>query len=91
MALLSTRYVMETGLFGRLSDIDVVAPAPAELEFVHQTYRRLASQGTAADGDYSALRSIAMTLCRRDGAQASCLPERTSRWSSMRATRIFRT
>lgn len=73
VALLGTRYIMETGLFGRLKDFDVVALASDEVEFVHQTYTRIASEGIAAEGDYSALRSVAMTLCRRDGAQAVVL------------------
>ena len=73
VGLLGTGYVMESGLFGRLKDFDVVAPVSAELEFVHDTYTRLAAEGVAADGDYSALRSVAMTLCERDGAQAVVL------------------
>lgn len=69
VALLGTRFTIETRLFGGLGDVDVVMPAADEIDRIHNIYRGfVAERGTAAQADE--LRKLAQTFVTRDGAQA---------------------
>jgi len=73
VALFGTRFTMETELFGRLKGVDVVAPKPAEIDFIHQTYIELVNAGSGMEQQYRGLHQLAHTLIERDGIQAIIL------------------
>jgi aspartate racemase len=73
VALFGTRFIMETGLFGRLKEVDVVAPKPAEIDFIHQTYLQLVNAGSGTEQQYRGLHQLAHTLIERDGIEAIIL------------------
>ena len=73
VALFGTRFTMETELFGRLKDVDVVAPKPAEIDFIHQTYLQLVNAGSGTEQQYRGLHQLAHTLIERDGIEAIIL------------------
>jgi aspartate racemase len=73
VALFGTRFTMESGLFGLLRDVEVVAPAPAEIHFVHQTYLQLVSSGTGSDEQREAFSRLAHELMAREGIEAVIL------------------
>jgi aspartate racemase len=73
IALFGTRFTMETKLFGRLKGVDVVAPKPAEIDFIHQTYLELVNVGSGTEQQYRGLHQLAHTLIERDGIEAIIL------------------
>jgi aspartate racemase len=73
IALFGTRFTMETKLFGRLKGVDVVAPNPAEIDFIHQTYLELVNVGSGTEQQYRGLHQLAHTLIERDGIEAVIL------------------
>jgi aspartate racemase len=73
VALFGTRFTMETELFGRLKDVGVVAPKPAEIDFIHQTYLQLVNAGSGTEEQYRGLHRLAHTLIERDGIEAIIL------------------
>jgi aspartate racemase len=73
VALFGTRFTMETELFGRLKDVDVVAAKPAEIDFIHQTYLQLVNVGSGTEQQYRGLHQLAHTLIERDGIEAIIL------------------
>jgi len=66
-ALFGTRFTMESGLFGLLRGVEVVQPAPSEIDFVHQTYMQIASAGVGSDEQHADLTRVAHDLIRREG------------------------
>jgi aspartate racemase len=73
VAVFGTRFVMESDLYGRLREVDVVRPRPDELEFVHRAYTHLAHTATVSEEDRQQLTSLAVTLQSRDGVEAVLL------------------
>jgi aspartate racemase len=73
VALFGTRFTMETELFGRLKDVEVVAPKPAEIDFIHQAYLQLVNVGSGTEQQYRGLQRLAHTLIERDGIEAIIL------------------
>lgn len=69
IALLGTRFTIETRMFGCFSEIDVVMPNAGEIEKIHGAYVNFVT-GRASDEDRETLRKIAQTFVTRDGAQA---------------------
>jgi len=69
VALLGTRFTIETRLFGSLEGIDVVMPAPDETERIHSLYTDFV-QGRGSDPQAEELRKFAKTFVARDHAQA---------------------
>lgn len=68
VALLGTRFTVESGMFGSLGDIGVVMPQPAEIERINAIYMDVvAGRGTPAQIDE--LREMARTFIARDGAE----------------------
>ena len=72
-ALFGTRYTMETGLFGCLGPVELVTPQPREVQYIHDTYMKLAESGRGSADDRRGLTDLAHTLCERDGAEAIIL------------------
>jgi len=73
VTLFGTRFTIETELFGRLKEVEVVAPKPAEIDFIHQTYLQLVNAGSGTEPQYRGLRQLAHTLIERDGIEAIIL------------------
>jgi aspartate racemase len=73
VALFGTRFTIETELFGRLKGVDVVAPKPSEIDFIHQTYLELVNVGSGTEQQYRGLLQLAHTLIERDGIEAIIL------------------
>lgn len=73
VALFGTRFTVETGLFGRLAGVDIVQPRPDELDYVHRAYLEIVQARRGSEANVVGLRTIAHTLCQRDGAQAIVL------------------
>ncbi len=73
VALFGTRYVIESDMFGRLRDVTVVRPHPAEVAVIHDIYSQLASTGAASAAQRQQLVTLAGTLQRRDGVDAVVL------------------
>ena len=73
IALFGTRFVVETGMFGKLPNVQIVRPSADEITFIHDTYSQLARTGSAQPGERQRLIDLALTLCRRDGAEAIVL------------------
>jgi aspartate racemase len=71
VALLGTRFTVESRMFGRLP-CDVVMPKPDEIDTIHNTYLDvLYDRSTPAQIDR--LRDLARILVKRDGAEALLL------------------
>ena len=69
VALLGTRFTVETRMFGCLDDIDVVMPQADEIDRIHRIYTDFVS-GRGSDAQADELRKFAQTFVARDGAQA---------------------
>jgi aspartate racemase len=73
VALFGMRFAVESGMFGALKGVEVIQPRPDEIDYIHQTYRRLASTGVGGDSEREGLSKLAETLMRRDGVDAILL------------------
>jgi aspartate racemase len=74
IALFGTRFTMESDLFGLLrEDVELVRPAGAEIDFVHQTYLELVDAGVGSREQRESLSRLAHTLIDRDGVDAVIL------------------
>ena len=69
LALLGTRFTIETRMFGRLGDIDIVMPGPDEIEKIHAIYTEVVG-GRAIPEHIVELRRLAELFVKRDHAQA---------------------
>lgn len=70
VALLGTRFTMESRLFGRLENLDVVDLAPPDVDEVHRIYLSIASDGRASPADTVYLKALCRKLHEDAGAQA---------------------
>jgi aspartate racemase len=68
VALLGTRFTVESRMFGRLG-VDVVMPKASEIEQIHNTYMD-ALNDRSMPKQIDELRQLARTLISRDGADA---------------------
>jgi aspartate racemase len=71
IALFGTRSTVESRMFGRLG-VDVVMPAPDEIDFIHNAYLDVVYDRSTPAG-INRLRELAHTLIKRDGAEAVLL------------------
>ena len=69
IALLGTRFTIETRMFGCMHDIEVVMPPADEVERIHRTYSDFVA-GRGSEAQTEELRRLAQTFVTRDGAQA---------------------
>jgi aspartate racemase len=69
VALLGTRFTVETQMFGCLADIEVVKPNADEIDKIHQIYVNFVT-GRGSEAQREELRKLAQTFVTRDGAQA---------------------
>jgi aspartate racemase len=69
VALLGTRFTIETRMFGCLNGIETVMPEPDEIERTHLIYKDFV-EGRGSDAQVEELRKIARTFVTRDRAQS---------------------
>src|SRR6202035_1845769 len=65
VALFGAGVTMETQLFGRLPDVEVVMPTRDEVDLIAGTYARLVEEGRASIEDFNLLRTLAHRLIER--------------------------
>ncbi len=73
VALFGTRFTMESGMFGLLRGVDVVAPAAAEIAAVHEIYMQLVNAGAGSKEQRESLSRLAHLLMEREGVEAVIL------------------
>jgi aspartate racemase len=73
LSIFGARVTMETNLFGRLPNVEVVSPSPAEVDLVANTYVRIVEDERASQHDYENLRVLAHTLIHRERLDAILL------------------
>jgi len=73
VALMGTRFVVESNMFGKLTGVEVVKPAAAEIALIHDTYSQLAREGAVTPDQRAALVEIANRLVDANGAEAIVL------------------
>jgi len=73
VAIFGTRFVIESDLFGALSGVEVVRPAPDEVDLIHKTYLDLAATGEASAERHEGLAALAHWFVRRDAVDAILL------------------
>jgi aspartate racemase len=73
VALMGTRFTIESDMFGQLAGVEIVRPKPGEIELIHETYVQLAKDGVGTGEQFDRLRSLAHTLCDRDKVDAIVL------------------
>ena len=73
VAIFGARVTVETKLFGRLQNADVIMPRPAELDLLSSTYVRIVEEEQVSDSDFVNLRALAHTLIDRERLDAILL------------------
>lgn len=73
IGILGTRVVMQTSLYGALSDLDPVAPIGDDLAQVHEDYLAVAIAGVALPEPSERLLAAGASLVRDQGAEAVLL------------------
>ena len=73
IALLGTRSVMESSLYGQIHSAEVVQMTDTELDQVHEDYVTMAKAGKATDEQSQRFLMMAGKLCRERGADAVAL------------------
>lgn len=73
ITLFGTRFSIESRLFGRLGEFDVVMPQPAEVDRIHAIYTAIVQAGRGLPEHRAELSGIAHTLRGRDGVEAVVL------------------
>ena len=73
LSIFGARVTMETNLFGRLQNVEVVSPSPEEIDLVANTYVRIVEDEQTSQHDYENLRVLAHTLIHRERLDAILL------------------
>jgi aspartate racemase len=71
--LFGTRYAVESRLFEMLDGVELIAPQPDEIEYIHETYFQIANAGVGTDEQREGLSRLARKLIERDGVEAVIL------------------
>jgi aspartate racemase len=66
VALFGARVTIDTQMFGRLPDIEVITPTRDEVDLITDTYARVVEEARASDEDAGRLRTLAHTLIERE-------------------------
>jgi aspartate racemase len=72
VGIIGTRNVMESGLYGRITSAEVLAPQGDELDQVHQNYVTMAQSGRVTDEQRRTFFAAGRRLCER-GAETVLL------------------
>jgi len=70
IAIFGTRFVVESALYGQVEGVEVIAPAPEEVDFIHQTYVELLQSGEGTDQQRRGMALLAHTLISREKLDA---------------------
>jgi aspartate racemase len=70
VAVFGTRFVMESSLFGQMSNVEIVTPPAEEADSIHDTYVELARTGKGSEEQYRKLTVLAQMLVKRDRVDA---------------------
>jgi aspartate racemase len=73
IAIFGARITVENKLFGRLQNVDVIAPSPGELDLLSNIYIRIVEEERASVEDCAKLRALAHTLVDREHLDATLL------------------
>jgi len=73
IAVLGTRFVMESALFGEMEEAEVIQWKTEEVDYIHNTYVELARAGKGSEEQRRALTALAQTAVKRDGVDAIVL------------------
>jgi len=73
IALLGSRFTVEGGLWGQLTDVEIVKPRADEIDFIGRSYQRILDTRKGDAGDIAGLRRVASDLIRRDGVETILL------------------
>jgi aspartate racemase len=73
VSMFGARVTMETNLFGRLQNVEVVRPNSAEIDLIANTYLRIVEDEHASQYDYEDLRVLAHRLIQRERLDAILL------------------
>lgn len=73
VAVFGARVAMETHLFGKLEDCDVIGLSREETNLVSTIYTRVVEEAKASSEDYEQLRSLAHTVIAREKLDAIIL------------------
>jgi aspartate racemase len=66
IAVLGTRFVIESKLFGLAGEVEVCLPPQDEIEYIHATYADLAKRGTGTEEQFRGLTDLAHKMQQRD-------------------------
>jgi aspartate racemase len=66
VAVFGTRFVIRSRLYGFVPGLDFVEPRADEIDFIHDTYLRVALDGKGTQAQYLALRDLALRLIARE-------------------------
>ncbi len=70
IALFGTRFTVESDMFDRLPDYEVVRPSPEEIAAIHGVYTEIVATGAGTQAHAQTLRQIANRLIADEGAGA---------------------
>lgn len=70
VAIFGTRYSVQSGFFGLLSNIEFVQPTSAEVDLIDTIYRELLRDRRGTESQHAQLTTLAQTLCARDAVDA---------------------
>jgi aspartate racemase len=70
VSLFGTRFAMESRLFGRLADVEVVLPRPEELTQIHDAYVGIVNRGAGDAATLDLITEIAQRQIARDQVDA---------------------
>ena len=91
VAVFGARVTMETGLFGKLPDCDVIGLSREETNLVSDIYLRVIEAAKASAEEYEQLRSLAHSVIEREHLDAIVLAGPISPLYSTKKTPISRT
>jgi aspartate racemase len=70
VAIFGTRFVIRSRMYGFVPELDFVEPRADEIDFIHDTYLRVALDGKGTQEQYHALRELALHLIARERLDA---------------------
>ena len=73
VAVLGTRFVMDSALFGELGEVGIVKWKTEQADYIHKTYIELARTGKGSEEQRRELTALAQMAVRRDGVDAIVL------------------
>ena len=73
LGLIGTRVVMETGFYGAIQDVAIIAPPPSELTAVHEAYVAMASAGAITEAQRQVFFNAGKNLVEKAGVDAVML------------------